>query len=292
MLLHQRGNAKEGAMRARRPTRTRQVLGAIILFLPLSTLTACRVEIGIEPDAAPTPTATRAATSTPATPTVAQAHATVTTAAATATMTASATATMRGQAPPPPTLAVRRGTPSATPVAMRSTLGATATPVESAPPSATGGAGTAWGRALQPLSGGQLYTDPRGRFSVRVPAGWRQTTSRGAAVAFRALSGPTALTVTLTTVGRGQDSLERYRGVLARQPGRRLLDEERVVVAGRHAYRDLAQVTVAGATEDSERVYVVAGGLAHLLSFTAAPQDIGDAQIVFDGIAGSYRPCS
>ncbi len=282
-------------MRAWRPARTRQALGVIILLLPLSTLTACRVEIGIEPDAAPTPTATRAATSTPATPTVAQAHATVTTVAsatmtATATMTASATATMRGQAPPTPILAVRRGTPSATPVAMRSTLGATATPVESAPPSATGGAGTAWGRALQPLSGGQLYTDPRGRFSVRVPAGWRQTTSRGAAAAFRAPSGTTALSVTLTTVGRGQDSLERYRSAFARQPGRRLLDEERVVVAGRHAYRDLAQVTVAGATEDSERVYVVAGGLAHLLSFTAAPQDIGDAQIVFDGIAGSYQP--
>ncbi len=267
-------------MRARRPTRTRRVLGVIILLLLLSTLTACRVEIGVEPDAAPTPTAPIVAPSTSATPTVAQAHATVTTVVS-APMTASATAT-----------ATAKAAPSATPVAMRGTPGATATPAESAPPSATDGAGTAWGRALQPPSGGQLYTDPRGRFSVRVPAGWRQTTSRGAAAAFRAPSGTTVLTVTLTTVGRGQDSLERYRGALARQPGLRLLDEERVVVAGRHAYRDLAQVTVAGVTEDSERVYVVAGGTAHLLSFTAAPQDIGDAQIVFDGIAGSYRPRS
>jgi len=280
-------------MRAPQLARTRRLWDVIILLLALSTLTACRVEIGVEPGVAPTPTAPRAATS-PATPTVARSHATVTTAAsATATMTASATATMRGQAAPPAsTPTVLRGTPSATPVAMKGTPGAAATPAESAPPSATGGAGMAWGRALQPSSGGQLYTDPRGRFSVRVPAGWRQTTSRGAAAAFRAPSGPTALTMTLTTVGRGQDSLARYRGALARQPGRRLLDEERVVVAGRHAYRDLAQVTVAGATEDSERVYVVAGGLAHLLSFTAAPQDIGDAQIVFDGIAGSYQPRS
>ena len=277
-------------MRAPQAVRTRQALGVIILLLLLSTLTACRVEIGVEPDAAPTPTAPIVATATSATPTVARAHATVTTAAS-ATMTASATATMRGQAAPlASTPTVLRGTPSATPVATRGTPRAMATPTESAPPSATGGAGTAWGRALQPPSGGHLYTDPRGRFSVRVPAGWRQTTSRGAAAAFRAPSGPTALTVTLTTVGRGQDSLERYRGALARQPGLRLLDEERVVVAGRHTYRDLAQVTVAGATEDSERVYVVAGGTAHLFSFTAAPQDIGDAQIVFDGIAGSYQP--
>jgi len=279
-------------MRALWPAWKRRAPGVIILLLLLSMLTACRVEIGVEPDAAPTPTATIAVTSTPATPTVARTHATATTAPSTATMTASATATMTVQAARPtstPTLI--RGAPSAIPVATRGTPAATAPPAQSAP-SATGGAGTAWGRALQPPSGGQLYTDPRGRFSLRVPADWRQTTSRGAAVAFRAPSGPTALTVTLTTVGRGQDSLERYRGALARQPGITLLDEERVVAARRHAYRDIVQLTVAGATEDIERVYVVDGGTAHLLSFTAAPQDIGDAQIVFDGIASSYQPRS
>jgi len=192
---------------------------------------------------------------------------------------------------PDPTAKPASLAPAARTVALPAS--ATATPGPLPPATPVGLASSAWGRVLLPLAEGQTYTDPRRRFSLRVPAGWTRANVQGAQVAFTAPGGPTYAAVLLKTLPPGQQDVAHYSVAATRKLRDAFtrytpISEERVVVAGRGAVRAVAQVTQAGQPVDIMRVYFVDGAVAHILAFGAAPRDFANQQIIFDAIAGSY----
>lgn len=234
-----------------------------------------------------TTAATRPATASPArTATAATTTRTAVPAAATPTR-ATATATRAGTVAPVAT--ATRGTATAA----RGT--ATVTRAGTATAARTGTAAGPWGPALAPLTDGQEYSDPEGRFSFSVPQEWTEVTpdDPDIEVAFAGGEDFPNMNVVLSSVP-GNVDLETYNRaaetLLQRQiPEYNPVSVDRVTIDGQRAYKRIWQTTNGdGQRIQVQQVYFIEQGTAHVLSFGAPADTFDEYAETFDAIAGSY----
>lgn len=180
---------------------------------------------------------------------------------------------------------------SATPTRTAAATRATTTSAVSPVPPAT--AQAAWGPTLPRLTGGQIYVDPDGRFTITVPRDWRKVERPDVDVAFIAPGGrPPLGGIKLApvpadvTIDMYDDSMDEFLSELFADyvP----ISREKVVVGAHHAYKRVFQSTVSGSRLQYARVYFVEGGSAHILTFASSPEDFPRVAPLLDQIAGSY----
>ncbi len=148
-----------------------------------------------------------------------------------------------------------------------------------------------WGPTLPPLTGGKLYADPQGRFSVDVPQDWtQQADSSGSTTFLRQATFVASMNVRTLPPGITLEDLQtRYAGTIAQTQGATLLRLDKLFVAGERAYRfvytnndDNGQLFLV------EYTILVSGGKEHSLAFSTDPSDSAHLSVTFDRVLGSY----
>lgn len=154
-------------------------------------------------------------------------------------------------------------------------------------------------RPLTSLPGGNRYSDPQGRFSLRVPTGWTKiSNSQGAEVTFT--SPDKAMTVTVTLQAVPSDyTLDAYSAAVDRAfrlhfPDYLPVSLERIDLADQPAYK---RVSTVGSGDDKAQLaqfYLLAPagrGVqgAQTVNCGAKPVDYDSLASVCEGIAASYQ---
>ena len=148
-----------------------------------------------------------------------------------------------------------------------------------------------WGPVLTPPADGTPYSDPRGRYTARVPRGWSRQDVPPNSVFFRA---PELWGVELALNDGSAFSVvdqadEVIDGQVRQRPGYRLLSLDKVNVGPHRAFRRVFQHTNdEGMTEIIVRIYFLAGPWLYNANGFMLPQDFTRVAPLIDGIAGSF----
>lgn len=282
-------------MNARVPRPPKWLVLTLALALALAACGMGGAGNGNPPTQTPAPTATTA----PASPTTAPTRAAATAPRSTATSAPARPATPPATARPSPSPAARAtasppragGTALATGVRSTPATGR-ATPIVL--PTITAERVTSdWGPTFAPLAGGRGYSDPGGRFSFSVPPDWTEVNTVENNIAFGLPGSAVVAAVGVEDTGERTLTLERVRQQFDRElrgrPDYQQLSNDRVVVDGRQAYKQVLRRTDAEGVLQLVQVYLVDRGVVHILSFVSSPEDFARWAPVFDGITGTYK---
>lgn len=164
-----------------------------------------------------------------------------------------------------------------------------------APPRASA---SPWGSPLPALVRGQVYRDPRLRFSFTIPSNWVQVQAAGAEVAFQspapANSVPATVNIVLEKLPSASVSLDAYdqageQNLKKQFPDYKLVSLEKVSVAGQPAYKRLYTATIAGRLLQLQQVYLIDHDTAYVISSGAPAESFGLYAKVFDEISGTFK---
>jgi hypothetical protein len=157
---------------------------------------------------------------------------------------------------------------------------------------ACGGDGTSSGPSgtpsNEPTAGFKTYTDAGNGFTIKYPPDWEEQQSpEGAAVAFLAPKEDTTdrfrenINVLIQSLPDPDMSLQEYTDLSTRQgpqliEGFKVLDQDEISVGGHAANRVHYTGGISGNDFEWEAVWLVEGGKAYVITFTASPDRFSD----------------